>query len=287
MLLGLVSALAVQALATDVKDVARLGYLLLVGSCALAGAVFLHACLAFSVRAALALLGLSVALSWGFECLGQIVPVPFGATYAYHEALTPRIGGGVPVFIPLSWFVLAYGPLVFLAEFAPDWRGAPWSRRVAKALLCAVALMANDLCLDPLAVVLGLWRWHGQGLFFGVPLGNFVAWILVGFLIYLPFLAWGLDRSYRPIQTPSRLAAVLAGMGLALQTLAIVVTSRHVGSVAPALATVAVKLPFTLHWMRGRQRQRSAARAARERTAARQPEALDGNARQDAGGASR
>jgi putative membrane protein len=264
-LLALMAVLTFRVFAADVSDTAELGRLLLIGSSMLAGVVFLHACLAFSVRSALVLLGLSVTISWVFEYLGQVVPIPFGATYQYHPALTPRIGGTVPVFICLSWFVLAYGPLVFLAGFASDWRGAPASRRVAKALLCSVGLMANDLCLDPLAVALGLWRWNEAGPYFGVPLGNYVGWIVVGFLIYLPFLAWGLDLSYRTPKTPSRLAAVLAATGLVLQVLVIAFTFRYVGSVVPALATGALKAPFTWRWIQYRRRQRALAARSEDR----------------------
>ena len=60
------------------------------------------------------------------------------------------------------------------------------------AVLTAVVATAVDLVLDPAAVNLGFWQWREPGFFYGVPIVNFMGWLLscfVGALI-LHFL-WG------------------------------------------------------------------------------------------------
>jgi len=42
--------------------------------------------------------------------------------------------------------------------------------------------MLIDLVIDPAAVRLGFWYWDTPGFFYGVPLVNFLGWLLTGFL---------------------------------------------------------------------------------------------------------
>jgi putative membrane protein len=50
-----------------------------------------------------------------------------------------------------------------------------------------------DLVLDPAAVSLGIWT-YSEGFFYGVPLSNFVGWLISGSLAIL-MLEYGFDRS--------------------------------------------------------------------------------------------
>ncbi|MFD0891453.1 carotenoid biosynthesis protein, partial [Streptosporangium algeriense] len=55
--------------------------------------------------------------------------------------------------------------------------------RAARIALGACALTAWDLFLDPQMTRLGLWTWHVPGPYRGVPLSNFVGWLLVSLLV--------------------------------------------------------------------------------------------------------
>jgi putative membrane protein len=51
--------------------------------------------------------------------------------------------------------------------------------------IAAALLTATDLLIDPLGSgALGFWRWSTPGLYFGVPLSNFVGWFLVSLLMF-------------------------------------------------------------------------------------------------------
>lgn len=161
----------------------RAGPPLLAGTCSLFAAVALHAVLAHAAARAALFFSLALLVSYAAEAAGTSWGWPFGARYSYHPALLPRLPGGVPLFIPLSWAVIAYLPLVILREGRDA--AAPAGRRRALRTIAATAmLVATDLYLDPLAVSAGAWSWEAPGPWFGVPLANFGGWGVVGLAVY-------------------------------------------------------------------------------------------------------
>lgn len=136
---------------------------------------------------AVALLGFTV------EVLGVRYGVPFGA-YSYTDALGPRLLG-VPPAVAFAWMTLAayVKQLVARFELAPR----------TEALVAAVWLTALDLLIDPLAAnQLGYWHWKVKGAFYGVPLTNFVGWLIVSLLFFRI-----LRKKFRP-NLPARLTGV-------------------------------------------------------------------------------
>jgi putative membrane protein len=125
-----------------------------------------------------------LAVAWLAEFVGVQTGFPFGH-YSYTSALQPQVGG-VPLLVPLAWLMM----------LPPSWavadsilrRGArplTLSSRVSRAALAALAFTAWDLFLDPQMTAWGLWRWPGGGIYFGIPLTNYLGWLLVSFLIGL------------------------------------------------------------------------------------------------------
>lgn len=179
---------------------------LLAGTILIAGSTFLHALMYFSGRHALGLLTCSLAISLLAEWSGIHFGVPFGARFAYHEDLTPRIFGSVPLFIPFAWFSLLYAPLVLLDSVPTREKGR--DRTGLKILLAAVLVTASDLYLDPLAIDAEAWTWERPGKWFGVPLSNFAGWWLVGGTVYGIY-----HFSFRGVRRPrSRNARSLQGV---------------------------------------------------------------------------
>jgi len=123
-------------------------------------------------------------IAWSAEFLGSRTAFPFGP-YAYTAALQPQLGG-VPLLVPLAWLMML-PPSWAVAETILGPRRLPQalSQRVARAALAALAFTAWDLFLDPQMVAWDLWRWPGGGAYFGVPLTNYLGWLLVSFLIGL------------------------------------------------------------------------------------------------------
>lgn len=116
--------------------------------------------------------------------------VPFGllleqgdimifGSYAYSQLFFLKIGL-VPVAIALAWALIIRSCMVISDAFGVPAPLAPFT----DALLAIIL----DLSFDAIAIRQGLWRWSihlNQG-FFGVPAGNYYAWLFVA----LGFSAW-------------------------------------------------------------------------------------------------
>lgn len=145
-----------------------------------------------------ALLFLLIASVIGFlaEVLGTNSGFPFGKYY-YTDYLGAKFLG-VPVVVPLVWFVIAY--LCYsivagntyhpLADIKTNGRALFWKI----ALLSAFGAVAWDLMIDPMFSSYGYWVWTGQYLSLpeldGIPLTNFVGWfalvaLMVSVCLYL------------------------------------------------------------------------------------------------------
>jgi uncharacterized membrane protein len=161
-------------------------------------AALAHAAGAIGVRRAALLFAVAVSISLGAELLGTSTALPFGE-YRYSSLLGYRVLGLVPVPIPVSWFYMLYASLAIGARIRPvrSNGGTLWGR----ALLAGVVLVAWDVAMDPAMVWTGHWSWgtgdvfHRAGVpdwvaaffakdvFYGMPLSNWLGWLLTGTLI--------------------------------------------------------------------------------------------------------
>ncbi len=159
----------------------------------------LHAIYLIGWRHALAFFGLSAMISWGFEQTGVATGLVYGP-YHYTDLFGPRLGH-VPLAIPLAWFMMIY-PGYVIARLILTGRAdnAP-GRDVGLPPLATVGALVTtawDVGIDPLMSrpPMQAWVWERGGLFFGVPLHNFVGWLLTTFTIYV---IYGLvERRFRP-----------------------------------------------------------------------------------------
>jgi putative membrane protein len=116
-------------------------------------------------------------LAWLVEYIGSTTGIPFGA-YHYTPALAPLLGG-VPLVIPLAWLMMLPPAWAVASAITGQHRG--W-RFVG---VTALAFTAWDLFLDPQMVAWGYWVWAEPGAYFGIPLVNFLGWLLCAALITL------------------------------------------------------------------------------------------------------
>jgi putative membrane protein len=152
-----------------------------------AGAMALHALLAFGARYAFTYLG--IALSFGFfiELIGLKTGWPFG-TYEYDPSLGPQLFD-VPLVVPFAWAMIAHPIICAARRVAGNW----------VFLYGGFGLMAYDLFLDPQMVTAGRWTWEVTGSHVPftpeVPLSNAFGWLLSGMaLIAILHLALPRDR---------------------------------------------------------------------------------------------
>ena len=139
----------------------------------------MHSCATLGLRNGFLLALLALGIGWFAEWLGLQYGFPFFERYEYHPDLKPTLGS-VPIFIPISWWVLAYMPIVYLRLMKTSGaQGTNWSNVVCKTLLCSLCLTGADLLLDPLAHEVNGWTWLNGGNYFGVPIANYAGWFLV------------------------------------------------------------------------------------------------------------
>ena len=129
-------------------------------------------------------------LAFLLEHVGTGTGVPFGG-YGYSGLLGPRLGGRVPLLIPMSWFLMAL----------PSWAvaRARVARRSFRVAVGAAWLVAWDLALDPaMSHLTPYWRWEKPGPYYGMPWVNLAGWYLAGILLVAALDAigprLGLDR---------------------------------------------------------------------------------------------
>ena len=125
------------------------------------------------------------------EVLGTSSGFPFGKYY-YTDFLGEKVLG-VPIVVPLVWFVIAYLSFsIARSAFREGARGNPVQNSTifTIALLSAFGAVAWDSMIDPMFSSYGYWVWTGQFLplpkLDGIPLTNFVGWfVLVALMVYV------------------------------------------------------------------------------------------------------
>ncbi len=112
------------------------------------------------------------------EHIGTGYGFPFGG-YEYTGLLGWKLGGRVPLVIPVSWFLMALPSWAMARSLFPG-RGQGWAR----ALLGAYLLTAWDLALDPaMSFITPSWVWEVPGPFYGMPWVNLAGWMATGLVI--------------------------------------------------------------------------------------------------------
>ena len=165
----------------------RMNPMLLAGTLSLALGVFIHHSTTFSFRHALFFLIILLIITTADELISLRWGIPFGQ-FQYNKHLKPMIPGGLPLFIPFSWYVLAYTPLVFLRRIIIKVIKIKYSILIIVAA-CAIFLTTIDLLIEPVATALDMWSWLHSGPYFKIPTTNFIGWLVIGFFIYLLYFS--------------------------------------------------------------------------------------------------
>ena len=193
-----------------------------------------HAVLTKGWKRSLIMFGLSFLVAFSAEALGVNFGLVFGRYY-YTGALGIAVLG-VPILAALSW-----EPIVYAAFCLSDMLAARGERPASPvrksftlwaAIIGALATTAWDLMIDPIAVSQGWWVWVKGGSYLpyvahGVPITNFMGWLLVAFVINLIYrwLSDGMGESvasaalsyYGPLALYASL--FITAMGVALTIL--------------------------------------------------------------------
>ncbi len=130
---------------------------------------------------------ITAAVSWGYEQVGVETGLIYG-NYHYTDYLGQKIGH-VPVIIPLAWFMMIY-PSYILANLIfskkPFLQNINIPKIILLSLLSAGIMTAWDSVIDPYlsGPTVNAWVWEDGGPYFGIPIHNFLGWIITTFTIY-------------------------------------------------------------------------------------------------------
>ena len=213
-----------------------------------------HAASRLGWRTTLAIFAAGFALSLTAELAGTTTGYPFGP-YSYTTQLGYLIGGRVPFNIPTSWFFMLYASLAICGRLlAPrDTAASRWKW----AAVAALVLTAWDVSMDPAMVATTHWLWHLpdvrgasllyrvglSNLFYGMPLTNWLGWLLTGFLVARVMLAIVPPSRWAARVSPTRLPLLLYAVN---GTLPLLICAGRGLWLAVGLGALAMAIPLVL-----------------------------------------
>ena len=181
--------------------------------------VFAMGVLILGLRRAASFFVIAYVLSASSELIGTGTGFPFG-NYSYTDFLGFKLLGRVPFTIPMSWFYMGLTSYV-LARLIVRLVGTRlddrW-REIASVVLGMYLVVVWDLVLDPAmahrTLAVRFWEWHVDGLYFGMPVRNYIGWAFTALLfITLSRLSWGRE-GIDPRRVPVMLPVLLYGSNI-------------------------------------------------------------------------
>ena len=119
------------------------------------------------------------------ENIGVIYGVPFGS-YVYSDYLGIKLLH-TPIAIGFAWVMLT----ILASSFIKN------NISLKNLFLGAFILTSFDFIIDPVSVnVMGAWEWESSGIYYGIPLSNFIGWFLTSFLAMIILLIFKPKISY-------------------------------------------------------------------------------------------
>ena len=171
-----------------------------------------HGSLSYRLRDLLVFAAITLVVSNSFENLSVLTGFPFGQYY-YTDTLGPKLFL-VPVLIGPAY--LGTGYLAW--SIARVLAGATHARlpghlTVTVPLLAAFMMVAWDLSFDPIfSTINHAWIWLDGGSYFGVPISNFLGWLLTTFVFFQLFALYlnGRPAIQAAADQPARLPSLQA-----------------------------------------------------------------------------
>ncbi|GJG85176.1 hypothetical protein tb265_03570 [Gemmatimonadetes bacterium T265] len=219
---------------------------------ALAG--LLHAAGRLGARRAALIFIFGFLISLSAELSGTHTGYPFGP-YGYSGLLGYKILGLVPFNIPTSWFFMLYCSLAMCGRLlaAHDDGRTRW----AWAAVAGLVLTAWDVSMDPAMVRTSHWTWHlapaaqqtalqrwfVSDLFYGMPLSNWLGWLLTGTVVARVMLAFVPPSLWARRVSPTTFPLVLYAVN---GVLPVTICARYGMTWAAVLGALAMALPLAL-----------------------------------------
>jgi len=179
------------------------------------GCALVHAALCYGSRNALALFAICMAITFAVENIGVSTGFPFGAYHFEVDAGLPSVGR-IPIIVGPLWFGGGYFSWI-VASILLDGADRQLDRRfnvMALPIIAAFVMTQWDLVMDaPNSTIARVWIWHQGGGVFGVPLSNYLGWLLTSWLFFQAF-AFYLRRAAAPVARGEPASAKLQAVGI-------------------------------------------------------------------------
>ena len=152
-------------------------------------AACVHAVLSYGWKDALALLAICLVITFAIENIGAATGLPFGHYHFEVGSSLPHVGA-IPMIVGPLWFGMGYFSWI-LAETLLGGAERRLNRTVelvAVPIVAAFVMTQWDVVIDPPeSTISKAWIWHDGGGHFGVPLSNYLGWLLTSWLFYQAF----------------------------------------------------------------------------------------------------
>lgn len=183
---------------------------------------FVHCALTYGVRNALALLAICFAVSLATENFGVATGLLFGRYHFEVGAALPRVGE-VSAIVGGVWFGMGYFAWIVASTILDraDRRLKEDGNIVLLPIVAAFVMTQWDYVMDaPSATISKAWIWHDGGAVFGVPLSNYLGWLLTSWLFYQGFALYLATREASPAHPRERSFRLVAILFYAVSGLA-------------------------------------------------------------------
>lgn len=161
-----------------------------------------HAIRVYGWKDALVFLIICLATTFTIENIGVATGLPFGRYHFEVGANLPHIGA-IPIIVGFLWFGMGYFAWIVAGTLldGADQRLNNRFNVIALPIIAAFVMTQWDLVMDPPnATISKAWIWHDGGGHFGVPLSNYIGWLLTSWLFYQAFAIYLSRRRTLPRQ---------------------------------------------------------------------------------------
>jgi len=177
--------------------------------------VVLHTLTLYKPAGAIAYFVIAVTVSFALEACSIATGFPFG--FYTHYMQGPRVLG-VPFPVVAAWVMVAWAAWILARVIVGECR----SRRLGVLATPVVATLiagGYDLVIDPFGAARQMYSYRSPSGVLGVPLSNYVGWLITGWLLFQAFAL--IERRFRREPTASTRSALLmptvVWFGLGLQ----------------------------------------------------------------------
>ena len=181
-----------------------------------------HATFYYGWKNAAVLVAICLIVTFTMENIGVATGYPFGR-YHFEVGSNLMHVGSIPIIVGPLWFGMGYFSWIVAGTLLGGiYQGLKRKFEIVALPLVAAFVMAQwDVVMDPPeATISKVWLWHDGGADFGVPLSNYLGWLLTAWLFYQGFAIY---LSRRDLSAPAiggrrmlRFAAILFYLGAGL-----------------------------------------------------------------------